>query len=135
MFNKKNIVLLLLLVAATTIKAQNRKPADTTGTILAQKLNIPAERAKNILAALNYHYDELVKIMQDKNIPPDKKQPMLSKLVAERSRFINSVTTAEERQKLAVLNANAEKMLAVDRQKINAQNEAVLSARGVKTGN
>jgi hypothetical protein len=103
------LLLAVVLGTAASAKSQSRL-LDTTGNKLAAKTTIPVKQAKKIQAVMNYRRDDIVGLMKNQALAPDKKRQLLAKLLTDRQRHIDSLTTPAERQALKTYFAVSDKV-------------------------
>ena len=102
---KMLLLLLLLLTAGTALKAQTKvaDDADTVTNNLSKRLSVSKEKARQIKDALNYHQDDIARIMQDSTLAPDEKDRQLKLMLADRRRKVDSVLMPARKERLRQL--------------------------------
>lgn len=104
--NCKNMpLLLLLLISGTALKAQTKDANDADSVVnnLIKRLSVSKKKAGEIKDALNYHQQEMARIMQDSTLAPDEKDKQLKWMRAERRRIVDSVLMPARKERLRQL--------------------------------
>lgn len=123
------LLVLLLLLAATTVKAQKKDSnhPDTLADKLAKNMGVNRDKAKNIQAAMNYHHDEINRLMNDSTLKPEARREKLKKLMEDRRQKMNAAMGPTEKEKLKQQQANGVKKEAARQALLEQQHEAEIN--------
>lgn len=75
--------------------------SDSSIIKLAEHLSISQERAQQIQAAYNYHYEGIKRLVMDESVKPDMRQQRLKQMLSERQQKVDTVVTPTEKARLA----------------------------------
>lgn len=125
----KTIALLLLMMAGTAVKAQKKESnhPDTLADKLSNSLSVNKEKAKSIQAAMNYHHDEIFRLMNDSTLKPEAKRERLKKLMEDRRQKMNAAMSPAEKDKLKQYQMNRLKKEAERQASLEQQHEAEMN--------